>query len=69
MTNSTTDTYEIKRKIMSFSNKLANDVGNMRLVLVYGLGAQPMMLATNKSILGKRMLKASCVFMTALTSK
>ncbi|MBP1924322.1 hypothetical protein J2Z76_000175 [Sedimentibacter acidaminivorans] len=27
MTNSTTDTYEIKRKIMNFSNKLTKDVG------------------------------------------
>lgn len=53
MTNSTTDTYEIKRKIMSFSNKLTNDVGQVQTKfvqdMIYGLAKSKSVLLSNIS--------------------
>ena len=53
MTNSTTDTYEIKRKIMNFSNKLTKDVGQVQTKfvqdMIYGMAKSKSVLLSNIS--------------------
>ena len=53
MTNSTTDTYEIKRKIIGFSNKLTNYVGQVQTKfvqdMIYGLAKSKSVLLSNIS--------------------
>ena len=53
MTNSTTDTYEIKRKIISFCNKLTKDAGQVQTKfvqdMVYGLVKSKSVLLSNIS--------------------
>jgi len=53
MTNSTTDTYEIKRKIMNFSNKLTRDAGKVQTKfvgdMIYGLAKSRSVLLSDIS--------------------
>lgn len=53
MNNTTTDTYEIKRKIISFSNKLTNAVGQVQTKfvqdMIYGLAKSKSVLLSNIS--------------------
>lgn len=53
MTNSTTATYEIKRKIIGFSNKLTSDVGQVQTKfvqnMIYGLAKSKSVLLSNIS--------------------
>jgi len=53
MTNSTTATYEIKRKIIGFSNKLTSDVGQVQSKfvqdMIYGLAKSKSVLLSNIS--------------------
>ncbi len=61
MANFTSNTYQMKRKILTFSNKISRHLEkgapasrkDIYLVLVYGIIGQPMMLATNKEIKSK----------------